>query len=75
MWAPGAEWGVSQTVLANLLECGCHWNGWRMDSASLLLSGLALFLSSSLCALLPLASYIDYWIQYLVFTTFFRNLV
>ena len=75
MRAPRAEWGVSQSVLANLLKCRCHWYGWRMDFASLLLSGLALSLSISLCALLPLASYIDYWIQHLACTTFFRTLV
>ena len=75
MWAPRAEWGVSQPVLANLLECGRNRYGWRMDIASLFLSGLALSLSISLCALLPLASYIDYWIQHLVCTTFFRTLV
>ena len=75
MWALRAEWGVSHTMLANLLKCRRHWYGWRMDLASLLLSGLALSLSISFCALLPLASYIDYWIQHLVCTTFFRILV
>ena len=75
MRAPRAEWGVSQTVLANLLKCGCDWYGWRMDTASLFLSGFALCLSIPLCALLPLAGHIDYWIQHLVLDTFFRNLV
>ena len=46
-----------------------------MDSASLLLPGLALSLSISPCALIPLASHVDYWIQHLVLATFFRNLV
>ena len=75
MWAPRAEWGVGQTVLANLLKCRCHWYGWRMDLASLFLSGFALSLSISFGALLPLACYIDYWIQHLGLPTFFRNLV